>query len=696
MAARLVLSCEEGSAVFCERVLSLGEGGEVTIARAVGEEGPSGDNLVFDSKVLSRAHAVISFVNGQFLLKDVGSRNGTFVNSFRLSKPMAESENVCLYSDDVIRFGNQVRDNSKCIKERCILAKINIYFPPEQEYGTRPTDDRFYNPTHGNIENKKVRKSKTDVLVSDEVNEEHEENNVKSVEIKELKKTLEIKEEQYKHLSDEHTSILQQNNDKISELENLLNEKENMLQRSLAENLQLQKQLENQNECIQKKNMDIDNLTNSINEIQNDLEIENKINSDKNAAHDNDIKRFTEEIDNEKEEIDKLKQSLKLADDSLRVKENEIEQLKQLLAKDISNLKEKAGEYQELENLVTEEDVTLQEAEEEMKRLLDIVAENQEILLGKDKLIIALQNLLKEKDSIIEKERNGMSKQDMEAVFAKNLDIKSLEISGLKNDIISSQNVNLEKNQKISDLNEQIESLVEQLKTHTDLKTKCEDLMKIITKQNSELESFKKETKTINCKMEALEKEVLVQKGVIQIQNKAVSLKEDYQETIENLQQKIINEQLINEQSENEIIKLRLELDTLHQEIEINNGKYNLLKDEEILNLKIELLKEQKVTTNIQVAQEKEIMEKEKEIWKLTQMLEEERKLHGPNLQAGSVAESIDTNTSPTLLNDESATLVNETATIQEGFSDEEEDFALVDDLEIDTKPANLEDVSLG
>jgi len=702
MAARLVLTCEEGSALFSEKVLTLVEGEKVTVTRAVGEDSPAQDNAVFDSKVLSRAHAVFSFVNGQFFLKDVGSRNGTFINSFRLSKQMAESDDICLYSQDIIRFGNQVKDNSKCITERCILARINVYFPIENKLCSRPEEDRFYNPTLGNIDTKKVRKHKTknDISANDEDNKETREDNTIPLDIMELKESLEMREEQHKKLSDEHASMLQQNNDKISELENLLNEKENMLQRSLDENVQLQKQIDNQNECIHQKNMDIDNLSNTINEIQTEVQVENKMNIDKNAAHDEDVKRFNEKMDIEKKEKEKLKESLTTTNDSLKAKETEIEQLKQLLAKDITNLKEKAGAYQELENLVTEEDATLQEAEEEMKCLLDIIAENQEIILRKEKRIITLQNILKEKDELLEKERNGMSKQGMEAVFAKNLETKALEISDLRNNLKSLEKFNMEKNQKVLDLNEKIDALEEQLRTHKDLKMKCENLMEIIMKQNSEQDSLETEIAGNHGKIEKMEKELLVLKGVIQIQNRASSLKQDYQETIENLQQKIINEQLINEQSENEIIKLRLEIDTLHQEIDINAGKYNLLKDEEILNLKIELLKEQKVTTNIQVAQEKELMEKEKEIWKLSQILEEERKVsekvQSPDIQSESVAESIDTNTSATLLNDESATLVNETVTIKDGFSDEEEDFALLEDLEIDSKPDNLDDVSLG
>ena len=51
MAARLVLTCEEGSALFSEKVLTLVEGEKVTVARAVGEDSPAQDNAVFDSKV---------------------------------------------------------------------------------------------------------------------------------------------------------------------------------------------------------------------------------------------------------------------------------------------------------------------------------------------------------------------------------------------------------------------------------------------------------------------------------------------------------------------------------------------------------------------------------------------------------------------------------------------------------------------
>ena len=55
--ARLVLTCEEGSAAFTERVLTLQDGGQVPVARADGGDGPAEDNAVFESKV------ILMFVN---------------------------------------------------------------------------------------------------------------------------------------------------------------------------------------------------------------------------------------------------------------------------------------------------------------------------------------------------------------------------------------------------------------------------------------------------------------------------------------------------------------------------------------------------------------------------------------------------------------------------------------------------------
>merc|ERR1719327_857273 len=88
---------------------------------------------------------------------------------------------------------------------------------------------------------------------------------------------------------------------------------------------------------------------------------------------------------------------------------------------------------------------------------------------------------------------------------------------------------------------------------------------------------------------------------------KVANVVEEYEEEMSNLMQKIIKEQEINEQSENEIIQLRIELDNLRRE----SGHYGdmtqdehiellQMKDEELDGLKTEIMKEQQVNSHIQ------------------------------------------------------------------------------------------------
>merc|ERR1712241_480148 len=76
---------------------------------------------------------------------------------------------------------------------------------------------------------------------------------------------------------------------------------------------------------------------------------------------------------------------------------------------------------------------------------------------------------------------------------------------------------------------------------------------------------------------------------------KVASVVEEYEEEMSNLMTKIIKEQEINEQSENEIIQLRIELDNLRREA----GHYgDMTQDEhiELLQLKDILEKERAIT----------------------------------------------------------------------------------------------------
>lgn len=64
-----------------------------------------GISLLIDEGTVSRRHAEISYANGQYILLDVGSSNGTFVNGTKL----AAQNPYILQPNDTIRFGTQVK-----------------------------------------------------------------------------------------------------------------------------------------------------------------------------------------------------------------------------------------------------------------------------------------------------------------------------------------------------------------------------------------------------------------------------------------------------------------------------------------------------------------------------------------------------------------------------------------------------------
>ena len=64
----------------------------------------NGNDLIISERTVSRRHARLWFDNGRWLLEDIQSANGTFVNNMRL-KP---NQPVALNDNDVINFGDEV------------------------------------------------------------------------------------------------------------------------------------------------------------------------------------------------------------------------------------------------------------------------------------------------------------------------------------------------------------------------------------------------------------------------------------------------------------------------------------------------------------------------------------------------------------------------------------------------------------
>ncbi|XP_037941242.1 uncharacterized protein LOC119674190 [Teleopsis dalmanni] len=102
----------------------------VKVGRIIGKNKESLTNACFDTKVLSRHHAVIwySSDNNKFWIKDTKSSNGTYLNNIKLETEPAE-----LRFGDIVKFGLDVVENNTKEKHGCIIAYVKLYLPDDQE-----------------------------------------------------------------------------------------------------------------------------------------------------------------------------------------------------------------------------------------------------------------------------------------------------------------------------------------------------------------------------------------------------------------------------------------------------------------------------------------------------------------------------------------------------------------------------------
>jgi len=85
---------------------------------------------LFDSRVLSRSHAAISFRKGKFYIQDLNSSNGTYVNDCNL-EPMKEE---LIYSEDILQFGTRVGIHEP------VKVRVELYSPNSEKYEARVYD----------------------------------------------------------------------------------------------------------------------------------------------------------------------------------------------------------------------------------------------------------------------------------------------------------------------------------------------------------------------------------------------------------------------------------------------------------------------------------------------------------------------------------------------------------------------------
>jgi len=155
------------------------------------------DNGLFESKVMSRSHAVISFKKEQFFIQDLNSANGTFINDFNM-EPMKEEE---IFTDDILQFGTKVGIHD------AVRVKIELYCPKGKKYRIRSKKRENL----GNI-------SEKDIM---ELNKVIEEAGASEAAIKNKLTALEAIIEDFKDLHDRN-KIEKQCLEKIKNIENTL------------------------------------------------------------------------------------------------------------------------------------------------------------------------------------------------------------------------------------------------------------------------------------------------------------------------------------------------------------------------------------------------------------------------------------------------------------------------------------------
>lgn len=99
---------------------------------------PSDAPIGFKSKVVSRKHCELLFINGQWHIKDVGSSSGTFLNHMRLSQPNMVSKPYALRDGDIVQLGIDFRGGEEMIF-RCVRIRVEC----NRTWQQRPNEFKY-------------------------------------------------------------------------------------------------------------------------------------------------------------------------------------------------------------------------------------------------------------------------------------------------------------------------------------------------------------------------------------------------------------------------------------------------------------------------------------------------------------------------------------------------------------------------
>eukprot|EP00092_Neocalanus_flemingeri_P011053 GFUD01011901.1.p1 GENE.GFUD01011901.1~~GFUD01011901.1.p1 ORF type:complete len:835 (-),score=288.99 GFUD01011901.1:58-2562(-) len=539
----------------------------------------------------------------------------------------------------------------------------------EEKFGK---ENEMLKETVANLEKKLRRKQNENVNLLENIAKVTEDELHRVSEIYDLKEALECQNKQSEKLKDELAIKVKEQleNLEAKDLKSELERTKIQLKTTSEEILLLKEKLKIEEDTMKKKDKEISKLSISLADLEN---CKSQVSEEENDTHiqmKTLLKDCWKQMESQKVEIKQLNDLVTKGDEILEEKEEQIDELTNLAQKDKEEIKLKEGEYVNLKSLINEENETVQEIQIEMKRLLNIIAEDQETILQKDQTIKELENNIKEKyeslrrcdekDSKSEQyfEENSNLKAKIDVICSENeakVDNLQIEMNHLNNTInekeeeIKQMKVNLEKQDAIFTTYESLESKIKESMHIIEHKSKEIEIMqngfKNQTSNDPQIEECKKEISELKASVCEKESEITNLNEVIDKKDKTIVennakvekyIEEGTQLVSKNADQEKKLDDIIMEREEiipklrervesdqTKINHVKSEFDNLKNE----NKEYLRFKDEEIENLKCEIIKEKQIVAHVQYRQKREIVKKEREISILNTILMQERKI---------------------------------------------------------------------
>merc|ERR1712223_869063 len=441
-----------------------------------------------------------------------------------------------------------------------------------------------------------------------------------------LQEELDMSRLQVKQLNDlvsEADEIVKDKEREVVQLSELVDRDRMLIKERDGEYLDLKCLMTEENETVHQIESEMKRLLNIISEDQETiLQKEKQVISLQKAlrAKDEFLRKESADVSDTKHDIEKMFQQ------TLQDKNDEINEIE----------KEMQAVIDEKESEIFELRVALEEAKRQMELL---IAANEALKTKMEDLM----RIVEKKNEELEEVKDMLSKEkeqkiaDIELIqqeLTKNLDARETQlqekIEKIKQDVRTQEQTEA-KNEAL-----QKEILVMKVQDQQkDLDVKC--LQELVDNKDETLRENAALIEEHESEITRLKIEVETSKAAEAQAAENSEVAAEKEKIIGQLQQKVIDEQEASKQIEDELIKLKIEYDNLKDSkaktptkealTDDETAKILRQKDHDIASLRRAIQQEQEIVAHVQLTQEKEIIEKEREIAVLNAILSQERQI---------------------------------------------------------------------